>query len=44
MNVERIQPNQRDQDLAEADAMVESKSRYVPVLDDPPPPDDDQLS
>ena len=29
------------QDLAEAEAMVESKTRYEPVLDDPPPPDED---
>jgi len=30
-------------DLAEVDAMVESKTRYEPV-DDPPPPDDDVQS
>ena len=29
------------QDLAEAEAMVESETRYEPVLDDSPPPSDD---
>jgi hypothetical protein len=29
------------QDLAEADAMVESKTRYVPDPDFSPPPSDD---
>ena len=29
------------QDLAEADAMVESKTRYVPVFEDDPPPNFD---
>ena len=47
MNVERavgqgplrpIPPNQRDQDLAEA--LVESKTRYVPDPDDTPGIDD----
>ena len=39
-----IQPNQRDQNLAEAEAMVDSETRYEPVSDDLPPPDDDAPS
>jgi hypothetical protein len=38
------QPNQRNQDLAEADAMVESQTRYVSDPDAPPPSDDDQTA
>jgi hypothetical protein len=41
MNVERGWPNQRGQVLAEAEAMVESQTRYEPDPDAPPPSDDD---
>ena len=45
-------PNQRDHDLAEAEAMVESKTGRVPIFrddplpdyDDPPSSDDDQTT
>ena len=40
MNVERGSPNQRDRDLAEADAMVESETRHEPDTDASPPDED----
>ncbi len=41
-NDERVLPNQRGQDLAEMEKLVESKTRYEPDPDFSPPPDDTQ--